>query len=347
MSHRKSISFASIPLLALLVTGCGDNSTVIDDAEREQEAVVAVKAEIQTHLDELAAAVTALQKAAPAPDADGWSADADKAAVDAMRAEWKKARIAYESVEGALAVVFPQLDFVLDARYDAFIEATPDDDLFDDTGVTGMHAVERILWANAIPPQVLAFESALVNYQPATFPRTQDEATAFRDKLCARLVADVESMRSQWKTLALDAPAAYRGAMGSMEEQREKVVKAATGEEESRYAQFTLADMRANVAAGKATYAAFRDWLLIKEGGDAVDQAVEQGFAALDAGYAAISGDSLPPVPEGWSSEAPSAELLETPFGKLFVIVQGQAELDTQGSLVSSMTKAEQMLGAW
>lgn len=344
MSLSKVLSFVSLALFAG-VAGCGDNAAVLDDATREKQAVVAVKDHIQTQLDALAEAASALQKAAPAPDADGWSASADAAAVEAMRAEWKKARIAYENIEGALAAVFPDLDFSLDARYDAFVEVAPDDNLFDDTGVTGMHAVERILWADAIPAQVVAFESALPNYKAAAFPATQAEAADFRDKLCARLVADVASMQTQWKTLALDAPAAWRGTMGSMEEQHEKVLKAATGEEESRYASFTLADMRANVAAGKKTYEAFKEWLLSKEGGAELDGAVTDGFAALDEGYAAISGDSLPNVPEGWSSENPSSEQLATPFGKLFVVVQDEADPDRKGSLVNAMKTAGEALG--
>ena len=347
MSYGMKRSFASLALAAVFAAGCGDNATVLDDAAREEQAVLGMKQAIQTHIDELEAAVKELQAAVPAPDDDGWNGTNDKAAVDAMRAAWKKARVAYETVEGPLAVVFPELDYSLDARYDAFIETAADTNLFDDTGATGLHAIERIIWSDAMPASVVTFESGLPNYKAAAFPATKAEATDFRDKLVARAVADVASMRDKWKNLALEAPSAYQGVMGSMAEQHEKVVKAATGEEESRYAQYTLADMRANVAGGKATYALFRDWILTKDGGDAVDAAVAAGFAALDEGYAAVSGDSLPPVPEGWSSENPSAEHLATPFGKLFSIVSAQADETKSDSLISAMTQAESILGAW
>lgn len=338
---RGSALFAA----ALALSACGnDNSQVLDDKEHEEAAILEVKGTLQHHLDDLAAAAAALQAAAPEADADGWSAADDAAAVDAMKAEWKKARIAYESIEGAIAVLFPGLDVSTDARYDAFIEVAPDDDLFDGQGVTGMHAIERILWADAIPPHVVAFESGLAGYTPAAFPATEAQAKAFKTALCERLVTDTIKMRDDFEAMALDAPAAYRGVIGSMAEQIEKLDKAATGEEESRYANFTLADMRANIAAGVATYGAFHDWIVAKGGSD-VDDAIAAGFGRLQAGYDALPGDSLPPVPEGWSSASPSKEDLATPFGELFVLISGEADPDTKGTLVSAMNESADLLG--
>jgi hypothetical protein len=232
-------SCAPLPLallLALALPACGSNEELLDEADREAQAVLAVKSFIQLSLDDFAGAAAALQDAAPAPDADGWSATADADAVFAMKTEWKRARQAYERVEGAIAVVFPDLDVATDARYDAFIEAAPDDDLFDDEGVTGVHAIERILWSDSIPPEVIAFESALPNYTPPAFPSTQAEADAFKNDLCARLAADTRSMQEQFRGLALDAPSAYRGVIGSMREQVEKLAKAATARRSPRRA---------------------------------------------------------------------------------------------------------------
>jgi iron uptake system component EfeO len=307
--------------------------------------VLDVKAFIQQNLDDFAAAAAALQEAAPEPDEDGWSADADEAAVDAMKAAWKDARQAYERVEGAIAVVFPELDVSTDERYDGFIETAADDDLFDDEGVTGVHAIERILWADETPEAVLYFESGLSNYGPAAFPATEAEADAFKNELCARLTADAEKMRDDFRDLALDAPSAYRGVIGSILEQVEKIGKAATGEEESRYAQYTLADMRANVEAGEATYDAFRPWLLSKAEGGEVDEAIRAGFDRLSSAYDAIPGDALPPVPEGWTEEAPTAEQLATPFGELFSLVQRESDDTTPGSLAYEMNRSADLLG--
>jgi iron uptake system component EfeO len=347
MHLRAPLSFALPLAAALALPACsgGDNDKLLTDAEYEAQAVLDVKGFIQQNLDGFAAAAVALQAAAPAPDDDGWNSADDAAAVDAMKAEWKKARQAYERVEGAIAVLFPDLDVSTDARYDAFIETAPDPDLFDDEGVTGVHAIERILWSDAIPAQVAAFESALPNYEPAAFPATEAEAGAFKGELCARLAADATKMQGDFKGLALDAPSAYRGVIGSMREQVEKIDKAATGEEESRYAQYTLGDMRANVASGEETYRAFQPWLLSKGEGAEVDEKILAGFDRLDAGYAEISGDALPPVPEGWSSEAPTEEQLGTPFGRLFSLVQHESDDATDGTLVFEMTESASLLG--
>ncbi|WP_437960756.1 EfeM/EfeO family lipoprotein [Sorangium sp. So ce119] len=337
----------AIAAAALSLPACGsDNETLLTDAKYEQNAVQDVKLFIQDNLDAFAAATAELQAAAPEPDEDGWSATTDEEAVDAMKAAWKKARQSYERVEGAIAVIFPDFDYSTDARYDAFIEVTADDDLFDDEGVTGVHAVERILWADQIPEPVLAFESALTNYEAAAFPATEAEAAAFKDELCARLVADAETMRADFKSLALDAPSAYRGVINSILEQVEKTSKAATGEEESRYAQYTLADMRANVAAGERTYQAFQPWVLSKgaEGAE-VDEAVLAGFDRLSSAYDAVEGDALPPLPEGWSEQAPTEEQLATPFGRLFSLVEHESDDATPGTLAYDMTRSADLLG--
>ena len=343
---RSSARLAIASLVAVLA-GCGGsgNQQVLTDAEYEKKTIVTVKEFIQKNLDDLAAAAAGIEAKAPAPDADGWNAMADKGAIDAMKAEWKKARIAYESVEGAIAVVFPELDRSTDARYDDFVETTPDADLFDDSGVTGVHAIERILWADQIPEKVVAFESKLKNYIKPAFPANATEAQEFKEKLCHRLTAEAQDMSKQFKGLALDAPSAYRGVIGSAHEQVEKIEKAATGEEESRYAQFTLADMRTNIAAARATYEAFQPWLLTKQGGDAIDKKILAAFAQLKASNDKLSGDSLPDVPEGWTSEKPSDAMLATPFGELYKVIKFNSDEKQDGSLVFEMNASASLLG--
>jgi len=211
--------------------------------------------------------------------------------------------------------------------------------------VIGVHAIERILWSDQIPARVITFESGLPGYKAAAFPSNQAEAAAFKDKLCHKLTTDTASMSEKWKGLALDAPAAYRGVVGSMQEQLEKVEKAATGEEESRYAQFTLADMRANVAAGEAIYGIFRPWVLTKMGGAHTDGELMDALDKLKAGYAALPGDALPAVPDGWSSEHPTDAQLKTPFGTLWTLVRFQSDPTQDPSLVFEMNEAGDLLG--
>ncbi|MFL5358312.1 EfeM/EfeO family lipoprotein [Archangium sp.] len=328
-----------LPVLLLATASCGP------DVPPQDQALLDVKSYIQTNLDALHTAVVDLQNDAPAPDADGWSASSDAAAVQKMRADWARARIAYEHIEGAIAVLFPELDLSTDDRYDGFIATGADDNLFDNEGVTGIHAAERILWSNAIPQRVLDFEKGLPYYQPAAFPANENQAREFKEKLLGRLVADVKTMKTQFGPLALDTASAFRGVIGSMSEQIEKANRAASGEEESRYAQYTLADMRANVEAGVSIYAAFKPWLLEQKGGKELDGKIAAGFKHIQDHYASLPGDALPEVPSTWSSEHPSAQDLATPFGQLYQTLTNEAEPDTDGTLVNSMNAAADALG--
>lgn len=330
------------PLLCgLAVLGaCGAS-----DPSPQARALDDVKALIARNLDDLVSASSELQAAAPPPDDDGWNAQTDAGPVADMKTAWKKARTAYEHVEGAIAILFPELDVSTDQRYDGFLSSDgPDSNLFDGQGVTGVHAIERILWSDSIDPVVLAFESALPGYLPARFPGTRQEADDFKSGLCARLLADVRAMRDDFRPLALDPAAAFRGVVGSMQEQLEKTEKAATGEEESRYAHYTLADMRANVEGGRGTFAAFRPWLGSVDASDRATD-VDAAFARIDAAYAGLSGDALPPVPATWSSLAPSDQDLSTPFGQLWTALRSEADPAVPDSLVAELSSAAATMG--
>jgi iron uptake system component EfeO len=307
----------------------------------EAKAILAVKDYTAKELEALASAATALQAAAPAPDADGWSSG-ETAAIEVA---WKDARVRYERVEGAIAVLFPDLDAAIDERYDGFIAEASDDNLFDGEGVTGIHGIERIVWADRHPPGVMEFESALPDYTPAAFPASEIEATDFRDGLCQRLRDDTASMRDQFEPLALDSAAAFRGAIGSVAEQTEKVNLASTGEDESRYAQHTLADMRANLDGGYATIEAFEPWLLSLDGGEEIQRGIDEGFARLQAAYEAVDGDAIPAVPETWNPDSPSEEDLATEYGQLWLLLAEESDPELAGSLVERMTAAADLLG--
>lgn len=313
-------------------------------APPEEAALADTKTYVQQNLDGFVTATEALCAAAPASSANGWNASNQAAAVGTMRSEWKKARIAYERVEGSIAVLFPELDESTDQRYDGFLEDKTDTNLFDDQVVTGVHALERILFSDSIEPSVVEFEEGLGSkYVAASFPSNAQQSSDFKDKLCARLVTDAKTMRDQYKPLALDTASAFRGVIGSMEEQLEKTTFAASGEEESRYARHTLADMRANLEGAEKTYAAFRPWLQAK-GKTTLDTEIVAGFARVKAAYSAVSGDALPLPPSTWSSVSPSSADRQTPFGQLFTIVETEVA-PTGNSLVAKMLEAADALG--
>jgi hypothetical protein len=152
-------------------------------------------------VDALHDAAVKLQAAAPSSTTRGWSATEDRPAIAAMTAAWLEARAAYERTEGALAPVFPDIDAAIDARYEDFIESGADTDLFDDQGVTGMHAIERILFANAMPSAVVTVEESLPGYVPAAWPATAEEAAEFKNKLKLGSVSLSEALNDSSATV--------------------------------------------------------------------------------------------------------------------------------------------------
>jgi iron uptake system component EfeO len=330
-------------LLAIvaLATGCGTSQS-----DYEAQTVQSMHDAVSGDLDTLVQAAKDLQAAAPTPSGRGWDATLDADAILKMKDQWVKARVAYEHVEGALAPIFPDLDASLDARYDDFLATTgPDADLFDDQGVTGLHAAERIIFSDVTPQNVIALEASLPGYKAAAFPATEAEAKEFHDKLLGRIIADAESLRDQWTPAKIDLAGAFTGLVDLMNEQREKVNKAGDQEEESRYSQRTMADLRANLEGTKHVYAAFQPWLVSLDSGAQTDAAIESAFDRLQATYDSIPGDAFPPPPDDWQAEDPSVADLMTPFGELYFAVQAAVDPNADGSVVFEMNKAGELMG--
>jgi iron uptake system component EfeO len=338
----KNTALFSLTLLAA-VPACTDDEKT--DADYRAEVVEAMHDSIGADLADLAQAARDLQAAAPE---HAWDATADAAAITSMTDAWKRARVAYEHVEGATAPIFPDLDFTMDARYDDYLAslgASGDADAFDDEGVTGMHGIERILFAPTVRTEVLDFESTLPGYVAPAWPATDDEAMAFKTKLVEKLITDADMLHDQWQPAAIDIGAAYQGLVGLMNEQKEKVNLAATGEEESRYANVTLFDLRNNLAGTRAVYDVFRPWIATKDGGTDADATIVAKLDSLSALYAGTSGDSLPPVPADWSSDMPSAANLATPFGMMWKTVHDAVDPNASGSVVFEMNGIAKLLG--
>lgn len=335
--------YLSAVLLAT-VAACGSDDGPKTDAQFQAAVVTGMHDSIGSELQTLIDAATAIQAAAPTHK---WDATADATAITAMQTAWKNARIAYEHVEGATAPIFPDLDVSMDERYDGFLtelNGKPDTDLFDDQGVTGMHAIERILYAPTIRQEVIDFESKLDGYEPAMFPQSDADAVEFKTKLCQKLIDDAKSLHDQWQPAAIDVSLAFQGLVGLMNEQKEKVNLAATGEEESRYANATLFDLRNNLTGTTKIYDLFQPWILAK-GGD-MDSHIQAGFKTLDDLYSASGqGDALPATPETWSSDMPTATDLATPFGMLWTGVHTAVDPTTSGSVVFEMNAVAVELG--
>lgn len=355
----KSIVSALFVLTGASAIGCGstsDSNTAKTDDQFKAEVVAGMHDSILVDVGKLLQAAKDIQAAAPTTTGRGWDATQDAAAIQATKDAWIRARAAYEHVEGALAPIFPDYDASIDARYDDFL-ADPsigsDQNLFDDQGVTGLHAVERILYVNETPAAVVAFEKPLDGYKAAAFPATEQEASDFKNLLCAKIVSDAQFFQDNWTPAQISLPDAFTGLVSLMNEQQEKVNKASTNEEESRYSQRTMADLRANLEGTKAIYQIFQSWLVTKENptepaksGKQADGAIETGFAQLDTLYAQVSGDAIPQPPATWSAETTqSAADLATPFGKLYSGVHDAVNPSRDGSVVDEMNDAAVILG--
>ena len=196
--YLSAVLFASVSLVACGGDDGGGANTETD-AQFQAAVVTGMHDTISTELQKLITAAQALQAAAPDHP---WDKTADADAITAMKAAWQNTRIAYEHVEGATAPIFPDLDVTMDERYDGFLanelHGQADPDLFDDQGVTGMHAIERILYQPDTRQVVINFEAAQPGYTAASFPLTQTQADEFKNKLCQKLIDDAQKLHDQW-----------------------------------------------------------------------------------------------------------------------------------------------------
>jgi iron uptake system component EfeO len=344
--------------VALLLTACSSSSepsTPTDD-QFKQQITTGMQTSMLTDINDLLQASKDLQAAAPVTTGRGWDKTQDATAIASMKAAWIKARTAYEHTEGALAPIFPLTDISIDERYDGFLDlevtagVATDAYLFDDMGVTGLHAIERILYSDVISRDVIDFESHLTGYAPAAFPATEQEAADFKNKLGGKLIADAQLFKDGWTPQKIGLSDAFNGLIGLMNEQREKVNNAGAHSEESRYSQRTMADLRDNLAGTKKIYEVFQPWIITKTGavdGKQTDAAIETGFAHLAIVYATVQGDAFPPPPATWDATSTThtdAELA-TPFGTLYSEVLGQVDPAEMGSIVDEMNAAATLMG--
>jgi iron uptake system component EfeO len=332
---------ATIAIVVLVsLTACTQKT----DAEYRSEIAAAMHTSITGYLADLVLAVRTLQISAPD---HAWDPVADDPAITRMRDAWKDSRVAWENVEGAIADMFEGLDDSMDGRYEQLLGSPRgDQDLFDDTGVVGMHAVERILYAPFIRPEVKVYERTFGGYQEASYPTTDDEAISFKTLLVQRLVDDAVELQSSWRPEDVDIATAYQGLVGLMAEQKTKIDAAADGAEESRYSNITLLDMRNNLTGTNRVYDLFREWIRSKaSSAETADQLIIDKLDSLHDTYQKLPTDALPTVPQGWSADSPSADALKTPYGVLWQQVHATSDPKLDSSVVHDMNVIATLLG--
>jgi iron uptake system component EfeO len=328
---------------ALLVIALGALAACTDksDADYRADVTASMHDSIVDDIDAMIVAELNLQAAAPTR---AWNATKDADAIRDMQEAWKRLRRSWEHIEGAIVALFPGVDDMLDARYEAML-GRGDSNLFDATGVIGMHGIERILYSTTIKPEVIVFESELEGYKEAAFPATDDEAIAFKTVLVQRLIKDTTDLRRQWQPAAINIGTAYQGLAGLMSEQKEKVNLAAQRKEESRYANITMFDLRSNLEGTQKAYSLFREWIHSKATGPNSDSSLRDKFIALEALYKQTTNDAIPTAPMDWRGEGPTDANLATPFGTLWKNVHESVDPHRGGSVVYEMNQIADLLG--
>jgi iron uptake system component EfeO len=344
MKHALKLS-----LVIATASACSASSGgVTTDAEYKQSITQGMESSLQANLHALVQAATDLQAAAPDHP---W--DATDPAWPMMDDAWIRGRHAYEQIEGATAPIFPDIDTSIDGRVEDFGPGTgtgalnAQSDMFGDQGMTGLHAVERIMYVNVTPAAVVSYEAGLGYAPPAAFPSTQAEADEFKNQLCAKIVTDAQTLLAGWIPTNIDIGSAFQGLVSLMNEQKEKVTKAGLHQEESRYSQRTMDDLRQNLIGTSNIYVLFQPWIESKSGGGEVDMQIEGGFSTLTAlyGSAQYAGNAFPPPPADWSDLNPSAADQATLFGQLYEAVYSAVDPNAVGSVVSEMNDAASSCG--
>jgi iron uptake system component EfeO len=304
----------------VVLIGCGES----DDTYRA-DVGTQMREALSVDIHDVVVQARALQDAAPTPQGRGWDAQQDAMAIQSMKLAWLRARDAYEHVEGAVAPLLPALDFPIDSRYEAFLARAGDAYAFDDQGVVGLDAVERIVWADVTPQPTIDYEKTIAGYFPAAFPSTEKEASDFKNVLCAKLVADAMALEAAWSKQTIDVGAAYGGLVSLVTEQRDEIALWKTSAQESRYSQSTMNDLRANIEGIESIYGIFRPWITSKNGGSDADAKIEAGIVAIESSYAGVSGNTLP--------NASSAEYMQLLDGL------------TSSALAADMNRARGLVG--
>jgi iron uptake system component EfeO len=307
-------------------------------------------------LADLVTSAQAMQAAAPSTAwtyQTGASTDLTDDQFNAMATPWAKARADYEMVEGATAPIYPNIDTTIDGRVEDFGPSgamptlTSSSDMFGTSGMSGLHAAERILFIWSTPAAVATYETGLGYCPPQAYPTTDAQALEFKNVLLQQIITDAQTLQQGWTASNIDIGGAFNGLIGLMNEQHEKTSLAGLHEEESRYSQHTMTDLRDNLQGTQNIYKLFQPWLTSVAGGAAIDTQITAGFGTLSTLYAssAYAGQAFPQPPSDWSENDPTSADLATPFGQLYEAVVTATDATQSGSVVFEMNAAATLLG--
>src|SRR5690349_14581808 len=88
------------------------------DSDFRAEVAASMHAALTKNLTDMVQATREIQAAAPTR---GWNVVSDASAIGRMRDAWRRTRVAWEQIEGAIAPMFDPLDHTMDARYEDFL----------------------------------------------------------------------------------------------------------------------------------------------------------------------------------------------------------------------------------
>ncbi len=219
--------------------------------------------------------------------------------------------------------------------------------MFGTAGMSGLHAAERILYISTTPDAVTTYEEALGYCPPQAYPLTDAQALEFKNDLLGKIITDAQTLQKGWTASNIDVGGAFQGLVGLMNEQHEKTSLAGLHEEESRYSQHTMTDLRDNLDGTQTIYRLFQPWITSVSGGPAIDANITAGFGTLTALYATpdYAGDAFPQPPADWSETDPTTTDLATKFGTLYQAVVAATDPTVASSVVSQMNDAATLLG--
>ncbi len=337
------------PLLAKVLRAMGLGWALVgagscDGGDHEHNSstlTTAMQGFMRTHVGRLDTALGELAMAAPRGHA--WLQESDKAALLAMRAAWKSAHAEALAVGVPLEYIFPAQAQHLDRSWERealTLMGMPDPNPFDDQGVVGLHAIERVLWGPESSGEVLAFERKDAAYFPALAPATAADADDFANLLVGKVRAHAAAWLKVSPALGYDQGFVVKSITDEVAGAFRTVITAASpGESESRYSRSTA------LALGQQISAVGDLWTLLRptlpKTSKATDiAAVDMAYARLVALRPAPGADELPLAPPTWNPFHATPEDLASPYGKLYVAMEREALGIDPGSFLQALKSA-------